>query len=60
MHATLVPMIQAMFVETNPMPVKFASSLMGKSDGAMRLPLVVPTLETQNSVRAAMIALKLI
>ena len=60
MHATLVPLIQAMFVETNPMPVKFASSLMKKSDGAMRLPLVVPTAETQGTVRAAMTALKLI
>ena len=60
MHATLVPLIQSMFVETNPMPVKFASSLMGKSDGVMRLPLVVPTAETQSTVRAAMAALKLI
>jgi 4-hydroxy-tetrahydrodipicolinate synthase len=60
MHAKLVPLITSMFVETNPMPVKFASSLMKKSDGAMRLPLVVPTAETQNSVRAAMTALKLI
>jgi 4-hydroxy-tetrahydrodipicolinate synthase len=60
LHATLVPLIQAMFVETNPMPVKYAASLMGKSDGAMRLPLVTPLAETQATVKAAMTALKLI
>ncbi len=60
LHAKLVPLIAAMFVETNPMPVKFASSLIGKSDGSMRLPLVTPTTETQATVRAAMAGLKLI
>jgi 4-hydroxy-tetrahydrodipicolinate synthase len=60
MHASLVPLIQAMFVETNPMPVKFASSLMKKTNGAMRLPLVQPTLETQAHVRSAMAGLNLI
>jgi len=59
-HAKLVPLISAMFVETNPMPVKYASSLMGKTDGSMRLPLVVPTAETQSTVRAAMAGLQLI
>lgn len=60
MHASLVPLIQAMFVETNPMPVKFASSLMKKTNGAMRLPLVQPTSETQALVRSAMAGLNLI
>ena len=60
LHAKLVPLITTMFVETNPMPVKFASSLMGKTDGAMRLPLVVPTAETQSLVKAAMAKLQLI
>ena len=59
-HAKLVPLIQSMFVETNPMPVKFASSLLKKSDGTMRLPLVAPTSDTQKAVREAMAALKLI
>ena len=60
LHAKLVPLITAMFIETNPMPVKYASSLLGLSDGSMRLPLVVPTSATQDAVRAAMAALKLI
>ncbi len=60
LHATLVPLISSMFVETNPMPVKFASSLIGKSDGSMRLPLVPPTEQTQATVRAALADLKLL
>lgn len=59
-HAPLVPLITAMFTETNPMPVKYASSLIGKSDGSMRLPLVVPAAATQEVVKAAMKSLKLI
>ena len=60
LHAHLVPLITAMFVETNPMPVKFASRLMKKTDGSMRLPLVMPTEQTQATVRAALADLKLI
>ena len=60
LHAKLVPLTQSMFVETNPMPVKFASSLLGKSDGSMRLPLVQPGESTQAQVRAAMAELALI
>lgn len=60
LHAKLVPLINAMFIETNPMPVKFASKLMGKTDGSMRLPLVQPTEQTQATVRAALADLKLV
>lgn len=60
LHAPLVPLITAMFAETNPMPVKYASSLIGKSDGSMRLPLVTPTQATQDAVKAAMKGLHLI
>ena len=35
----LFPLCQAMFYETNPIPVKTALSLMGRIDGEMRLPL---------------------
>jgi 4-hydroxy-tetrahydrodipicolinate synthase len=35
----LLPLCQAMFYETNPIPVKTALALMGKVDGEMRLPL---------------------
>ena len=35
----LMPLSQAMFYETNPIPVKTSLSLMGRIDGEMRLPL---------------------
>ena len=35
----LLPLCQAMFYETNPIPVKTSLALMGKIDGEMRLPL---------------------
>jgi 4-hydroxy-tetrahydrodipicolinate synthase len=60
LHAKLVPLIQSMFVETNPMPVKYASALLGRTDGSMRLPLVQPTEATQAIVKAALADLKLI
>lgn len=36
----LVPLIRALFVETNPIPVKTALALMGKCELELRLPLV--------------------
>ena len=35
----LVPLIRAVFIETNPIPIKTALSLMGKCRGDLRLPL---------------------
>ncbi len=35
----LIPLIHAVFIETNPIPVKTALSLMGKCRGDLRLPL---------------------
>src|SRR5918995_2277732 len=35
----LIPLIRAVFLETNPIPVKTALSLMGKCGGELRLPL---------------------
>lgn len=35
----LVPLIRAVFIETNPIPIKTAVSLMGKCRGDLRLPL---------------------
>lgn len=60
LQGKLVALTQSMFMETNPMPVKFGASLMGKCDASMRLPLVLPLEATQAAVRAAMADLKLI
>jgi 4-hydroxy-tetrahydrodipicolinate synthase len=39
LHHKLSPLFQAMFYETNPIPVKEALAMMGKIDGEIRLPL---------------------
>jgi 4-hydroxy-tetrahydrodipicolinate synthase len=59
-QAKLVALTQLMFVETNPIPVKYAMSLLGKCSGALRLPLVSATPETQAAIKAEMTALQLI
>ncbi len=40
LHEELLPLSQAMFIETNPIPVKAAMNHLGLSAGPMRLPLV--------------------
>jgi 4-hydroxy-tetrahydrodipicolinate synthase len=57
---TLVPLTQAMFMETNPIPVKYGVSLLGKCDASVRLPLVAPSTSTQEVVRSALADLKLL
>lgn len=39
LHETLLPLSQAMFIETNPIPVKTAMNLLGMNAGPFRLPL---------------------
>ena len=60
LHAPLVPLITSMFVETNPMPVKWASGVLNHSDGSMRLPLVNPLEATQQQVREALKAANIV
>jgi len=50
----LLPLNDALFTETSPGPVKFAASLLAKCTAEVRLPLVLPTPETQEKVRHAM------
>jgi len=56
----LMPLHDALFVETSPGPVKYAASLMGKCDAGLRLPLAPVGEATRERVRAAMIAVGLI
>lgn len=50
----LVPLNEAMFVETNPCPAKYAASLMGYGDGSVRLPLWEISDKSKETVKAAM------
>jgi 4-hydroxy-tetrahydrodipicolinate synthase len=45
---------EVLFVETNPIPVKWALQQMGRMGGTMRLPMTVLSAEKQPLVRAAL------
>ncbi|MBY0354535.1 MAG: 4-hydroxy-tetrahydrodipicolinate synthase [Rickettsiales bacterium] len=51
---SLMPLNDVMFVETNPTPVKFALSLMGKIGPEIRLPLCELSLANQRLIRDAL------
>ena len=50
----LTPLHQAMFIETNPAPVKFGASLLGKCEADVRLPLAPLKLKSKARVEEAM------
>jgi 4-hydroxy-tetrahydrodipicolinate synthase len=53
-HQQLFPLYQALFAETNPMPVKYAASYLGLCTEELRLPLVAASTETRKSIVQAM------
>jgi 4-hydroxy-tetrahydrodipicolinate synthase len=55
-HYKLLPLCQAMFIETNPMPVKEAMNMLGMDVGEVRLPLVRMLPENREKLRAALVA----
>jgi 4-hydroxy-tetrahydrodipicolinate synthase len=50
----LMPLHDAMFCETNPSPVKYAVSLLGKCAPDMRLPMVEPADASKAAIKQAM------
>ncbi|MBN1295986.1 4-hydroxy-tetrahydrodipicolinate synthase [bacterium] len=53
-HGELYPLIKAMFVESNPMPVKAALSLMGMIENELRLPLTTVQVESFPTIERAL------
>jgi 4-hydroxy-tetrahydrodipicolinate synthase len=51
----LMPLHQALFIESSPAPVKYAVSLLGLCENRIRLPLVAVAPETERHVRDAMV-----
>jgi 4-hydroxy-tetrahydrodipicolinate synthase len=51
----ILPLCRAMFIETNPIPVKAAMEMMGKCEGGLRLPLTPISEENRASLRKALI-----
>ena len=58
-HAKLFPVMKALFVETNPIPIKSAMKDAGYGDGKPRLPLTPITAAAKKSLDAVLKAAKL-
>lgn len=54
MQKRMLPLIRALFLETNPSPVKYAMSLMGLCSAETRLPLSEPREETKEEIKKAL------
>lgn len=52
LHYSLLPIFKGLFIETNPIPVKTALSLMGKIEANWRLPLCEMTSESLSKFKA--------
>jgi 4-hydroxy-tetrahydrodipicolinate synthase len=53
-HFKLLPWMRAAFIESNPMPVKAALSMMGRMKNVLRLPLVPLSEQHHGAVRSAL------
>jgi 4-hydroxy-tetrahydrodipicolinate synthase len=60
LHLSLMPIFKGLFIETNPIPVKTALSLMGKIDANWRLPLCEMTSENLSRFKGILKAIELI
>ncbi len=56
----LQPLHKALFIESNPAPVKYAAKLLGLCDDAVRLPLVKIMDETKTKVKNSLVSAKLL
>src|ERR1700733_3241170 len=54
-HDKLMPLHTNLFIESNPAPVKYALSLLGKMEETLRLPMVPVSEPTRVAVRNAMV-----
>lgn len=53
-HQALFDLCRAMFIETNPIPIKAAMRLLGRDTGALRLPMCEASEATVRAVEAAL------
>ena len=54
------PIHQAMFIESNPSPVKYAAKKLGLCDDIVRLPLVEVTKKTKEKIDKVLLSSNLI
>jgi 4-hydroxy-tetrahydrodipicolinate synthase len=53
-HYKLLPLVKAMFVETNPGPVKAAMEMLGMASGELRLPMYAPSQASKDKIKKAL------
>ncbi len=56
----MLPLLKALFTETNPMPLKASLALLGKMDAEMRLPMCQPMPETMEKLKPILKAWELL
>jgi len=59
LHLKLAPLCKALFITTNPVPVKAALNMIGIAAGGVRLPLVAATEKEKDVIRNTMVELGL-
>ena len=51
LNQKLFPLYKTIFIETNPIPIKYAMSVLGIPSGRVRLPLTQPSIENKKVIR---------
>jgi 4-hydroxy-tetrahydrodipicolinate synthase len=59
-HRRLFPLLRALFLETNPIPLKCAMRMLGLDSGELRLPLAHATSRTEDALRGELSGLGLL
>lgn len=54
LHYKLLPLVKAVFIETNPIPVKTAMGMLGMCEPTLRLPMTPMLAENQEKLRKAL------
>lgn len=54
LHYKMLPLVKAMFIETNPIPVKTAMGMMGMIEPTLRLPMCEMSEENKEKLKAAL------
>jgi 4-hydroxy-tetrahydrodipicolinate synthase len=60
LHRKYLPLVQALFIESNPMPVKAVLAMMGKIEESYRLPMVPVKTQTKERLRVVAAEVRLL
>jgi 4-hydroxy-tetrahydrodipicolinate synthase len=60
LHYALLPLFKAIFVETNPIPIKAALAMLGVLQESYRLPMCPPAEESRKKIKTVLEALKIL